>query len=377
MVVNGLRLVTFVTNLIILTSFIWLFVSIEKGKSPSLLRRWPTGLTIAITLLLLLFFHIDSLLNIANTGHQVGYGWTFLNFQLATILYAVLSGRSKAMMVTMMAVVGVWFVWMDAYNGLILGLVSLALIGIGHHFSPQITATRWFYYPFGVLFALPAFIINYQVLGGIDVGWPLQIGGYLVLEMTLWVVNWFHHAHARRETELRKEATVDSLTQLANFGQFDQDLHAAFTRYQGHGELYSLYTFDIDHFKQINDEFGHLAGNEVLSVVANRLQVLTHELEYRAKVYRTGGEEFSILLFDVVESYQRATEISQQVRHELNRLTFTFADTELHLTISLGQDRATAEDKNYLDLYRRADAFLYSSKNNGRDAATIRGQLVR
>ncbi|WP_461215411.1 GGDEF domain-containing protein [Lacticaseibacillus sp. GG6-2] len=334
-------------------------------------------MAIVFTYLFLLFFHVDSLLNIANTGHRIGYGWTFLNFQLATILYAVLSARAKAMIVAMMAITGTWFVWMNTYDGLVLGLISLALIAFAHHFSRFITARRYLYYPFGLIFATPAFIINYQSLKGIDVGWPFQIIGFIVLEMTLWGMNWYLNSQAQREAKLRKNASVDSLTQLANFGQFDKDLHAAFDRYQDHNELYSLYTFDIDHFKQINDEFGHLCGNEVLRVVANRLQTLTEGLEYQAKIYRTGGEEFSILLFDVVESYQRATEISQQLRCEIHRLTFNFDDTELHITISLGQDRAISDDKNYLDLYRRADAYLYASKNHGRDAATIRGQIVR
>lgn len=372
----GLRLVTFMANLIILISFIWLYVWIDQAKHQPFIKRYRQWVLIGLTVAFLLFFHADSLLNIANAGYPIGYGWTFLNFQLITMLYALLSTRTRAMAVTMLLIGGGWYIWMTESMESWWVIFPLVLIFLAHYFAPQLTTKRWLYYPFGFVFAFPAYVVNYQALDGIDVGWPFLLIGYLVLEMTVWHTNWQLNSRIINDDRLKKEASIDSLTKLSNFGQFDKDLQAAFDRYQDHNELYSLYTFDIDHFKAINDEFGHLSGNTVLKTVAAHLQSMAGGWEYRAKVYRTGGEEFSILLFDVVESYQRATEISQQLRQELNSLEFRFDDQCLHITISLGQDRATADDKNYLDLYRRADAFLYTSKNNGRDVATIRGKLV-
>jgi diguanylate cyclase (GGDEF)-like protein len=376
MVIWGIRLVTFMTNLIMLISFIWLYVWIDQNNRQPFIKHSRQWLLIGLTTGFLLFFHVDSLLNIANAGHPVGYGWTFLNFQLITMLYALLSTRTRAMTIVMMLIGDSWFILMMAWHQAWWVIFPMLLTVAAHHFADLLTTKRWLYYPFGFLFAIPAYVANYQALNGIDVGWPFLLGGYLLLEFALWETNWQFNSRVRSDRRLKKEASIDSPTGLSNFGQFDKDLQAAFERYQDHNELYSLYTFDIDHFKAINDEFGHLSGNEVLTAVAKHLQRLSGTWEYRAKVYRTGGEEFSVILFHVVESYQRATEISQQLRHELNGLEFCFDDQCLHLTISLGQDRATADDKNYLDLYRRADAFLYTSKNNGRDVATIRGQLV-
>lgn len=376
MVIWGIRLVTFMTNLIMLISFIWLYVWIDQNNRQPFIKHSRQWLLIGLTTGFLLFFHVDSLLNIANAGHPVGYGWTFLNFQLITMLYALLSTRTRTMTIVMMLIGGSWFIWMMAWHQAWWVIFPMLLTVAAHHFADLLTTKRWLYYPFGFLFAIPAYVVNYRALDGIDVGWPFLLGGYLLLEFALWETNWQFNSRVRNDRRMKKEASIDSLTGLLNFGQFDKDLQAAFERYQDHNELYSLYTFDIDHFKAINDEFGHLSGNEVLTAVAKHLQRLSGTWEYRAKVYRTGGEEFSVILFHVVESYQRATEISQQLRQELNGLEFRFDDRCLHLTISLGQDRATTDDKNYLDLYRRADAFLYTSKNNGRDVATIRGQLV-
>ncbi|WP_390409557.1 GGDEF domain-containing protein [Lacticaseibacillus jixiensis] len=374
---TGLRLMTFLTNLIIMISFIWLYVWIESDAKTPFIRRHPDAIIIGLTCAFLLFFHVDSLLNIANEGHPTGYGWTFLNFQIATILYALLSATNRSMFGTMLGLVSVWFIWMSDLQHIWLGVWAVLLMWLARRFAWQLTHHRWLYYPFCVLFAAPFFAINATKLHGIDVGWPWQIGSFLVLVFTLWMANELFNSRSIRDSRLRKEAAIDPMTKLYNFGQFDKDLLAAFDRYQDHGEVYALYTFDIDHFKNINDQFGHLSGNEVLRRVAEHLGEFADALEYEASVYRTGGEEFSILLFDVVESFDRATQISSALRRDLTQMAFNFDNQPLTITISLGQDRAIAEDKNYLDIYRRADAFLYSSKNNGRDALTIHGQLIK
>lgn len=195
--------------------------------------------------------------------------------------------------------------------------------------------------------------------------------------MILWIVNHRIHNRSKTTTDLRKQATIDSLTEINNFGKFDQELNEAYKRYRDHGEAYALYTFDLDHFKQINDTYGHISGNQVLREVAAFLKRYTSELEYDSCVYRTGGEEFSFILFNVLTSFDRAAEISKGLQKGINSLSIMIESKPIHVTISLGQDRVTEDDKNYLDIYRRADSFLYNSKNSGRDALTIRGRLIR
>ncbi len=300
MITLGLRLMTMLTNLIVLISFVWLYHWIQDEAKLVWVRRYALILTVGLTYLSLIFFHTDSLLNIANEGHPAGYGWTFLNFQIITIYYALLTTHSRAMLTALLAIVGCWFVWMTQGGELWLIGLTFCMIGVIHHYAAALNVHQALYYAVGLLFAAPIFLVNSQKLAGIDVGWPFQIVGFMALELALWLVNSHLAAKVQHEQRLKREATIDSLTQLANFGCFDRDLHAAFDRYQTNGELYALYTFDIDHFKRINDRFGHLAGNEVLRVVSTHLTHWTKSLEYPAKVYRTGGEEFSILLFNIV-----------------------------------------------------------------------------
>jgi diguanylate cyclase (GGDEF)-like protein len=310
-----------------------------------------------------------------NQQNSIGYGWTFLNFQIVTIYYALLSTRNKSMLTALVLLVGVWFVWMPPFKFWIpISIISLVLFWAIQRFARHFATHVVRFFAVGLLLAIPFSITNFYGLGGIDVGWPWQIMSLIILLATVWEVNRRLTLHSEHEDELVHDATIDDLTQLANFRSFDSDLHDAYSRYVESGELYALYTFDIDHFKRINDKYGHLAGNVVLKAVSKRLLEITHnELGYTARTYRTGGEEFSVLLFDVVESMERAKEISRHIRHELNKLEFTFEGETFHITISLGQDRATVDDKNYLDIYNRADQYLYSSKNNGRDTFTVRG----
>ncbi|KRM56304.1 GGDEF domain-containing protein [Lacticaseibacillus sharpeae] len=374
----GLRVTTFLTNFIVLLAFIYLYDWLQTTDKVERLDRIRQPLLIVVTIVFLLFFHTSSILSIKNMQNPVGYGWTFLNFQIVTVYYALLSTRTRSMLTWLIITVGIWFIWMPPFTGWIpLMVATLVLFWAIQRFARAFATHGLRFIVVGFLLATPFFITNYAGLGGIDVGWPWQIITMLLLLATMWEVNRRLTRHSEHEQELVHDATIDDLTQLANFRSFDADLHDAYDRYVDHNELYSLYTFDIDHFKRINDNYGHLAGNEVLKAVAQRLLEIKGNLEYDARVYRTGGEEFSLLLFDVVESMSRAKEISREIRREINKLDFTFDNDTIHITISLGQDRATIEDKNYLDIYNRADQYLYSSKNNGRDAITVRGVIFR
>lgn len=373
-----IRIVTFITNTLVLIGYAMLFNWLQTVKlhSPRH-KKFRIIYLIGITVAFLLLFHVASILSMRQEGNQTGFGWTYINFQISTVMFALLKARRWQTFNCLALLVLIWFWWLpNTPNWLPFYVVSLMLMFIAKQFGAQIIQQPWYYFPFSLVFALPILIMNTVSLGGINVGWPWQIGTCFVINLTLWMVQYFETRYERQQAKLRQEARRDDLTGLYNFRVFNEDLQAAYQNFHTDPEQgYALYTLDIDHFKQINDQYGHLMGNEVLQQVAQRMRNIMHNLEYTSKTYRTGGEEFSFLLLNAAANFERAIEISKRVHDELGALEFTTEQGEtFQITVSLGQDRSILDDKNYLDIYNRADKYLYDSKQS-RNAITVRGTI--
>ncbi len=165
----------------------------------------------------------------------------------------------------------------------------------------------------------------------------------------------------------RDEAMVDSLTGLANRRAFDLGLSACFTDEAASKDL-CLVMLDIDHFKRINDSYGHLFGDQVIRAVA---QVLRANVKGQDLAARVGGEEFAILLpatplpgAHALAEKIRATIAGSRIRRQGKD------DMHERVTVSLGVARLHPGElaTSFMD---RADTALYASKNAGRDRVTI------
>jgi len=166
----------------------------------------------------------------------------------------------------------------------------------------------------------------------------------------------------QREQELLRAATKDKLTGLYNRHHGEKTLREASSRAQAGGNSLCLIIADIDHFKRINDTFGHLAGDRVLSDVAGILRAAARSLD---TVIRWGGEEFMIVLADCVIG--DAVLLAERVRTRVH----AHRDSEVgSLTVSLGI--AQLEAGETIDaLIARADAALYDAKRAGRNAVSV------
>lgn len=372
----SIRIITFITNSLVLVGFAMLVDWILHVKMSSKRnKRMRTAYVIILTIAFLALFHTASILSIMQQHNYQGYGWTYINFQIGTVMYTLMSSRHRSAFYSLALVLLVWYWWLpDVPHWLPPYLASLLLMWICQRYGVKIGSNPLLYYLFGLLFAAPFLYVNIYSLHGIDVGWPFQMVTLLLTFFYLWEVHYLAKRQRDHQSTLVEEARIDELTQLNNFRVFNEDLLAAYTKMQADGKAYALYTFDIDHFKHVNDRYGHLVGNLVLEQVAKRLTIITAGLNFPVKTYRTGGEEFSFILFDIEEDFQRASKISQMVHDELSKVVFTTDRGEtFSITISLGEDRSLKEDRNYLDVYNRADKYLYSSKRNGRNIVTVRG----
>jgi diguanylate cyclase (GGDEF)-like protein len=157
----------------------------------------------------------------------------------------------------------------------------------------------------------------------------------------------------------------DSLTGLPNRESYDEYILELFQRWQQKGKPFSLAVGDIDHFKQINDTFGHLAGDKVLKKVASIFRSSIRETDYIA---RYGGEEF-VLIFEETTS-KSASSIVEKLRKSVEECLFIYRDNKVDVTVSFGLTTILNSD-NIESLFIRADNALYEAKDAGRNRSLV------
>lgn len=165
-----------------------------------------------------------------------------------------------------------------------------------------------------------------------------------------------------QNSELAVMATQDELTHLLNRRALLGCLAAGVARYREGGPAFGILMVDLDDFKAVNDQWGHLVGDEVLVEAASRL---THVLRTSDMIGRYGGEEFLVFLADTSEVGARAVglKLLQAMRNE----PFFFAGAARTITISIGIACVQAADTFVDQLIQRADRALYAAKHRGRN----------
>ncbi len=166
--------------------------------------------------------------------------------------------------------------------------------------------------------------------------------------------------------KLKHERNIDGLTQLHNRRGFEE--RGALEIASGRNRPVSLLLCDIDYFKQVNDRYGHAAGDLVLAEFA---KILRHCARATDIVGRFGGEEFIILLPST--SPERAVHVAQRIRALLAATHFPELPSDYFLTASFGV-AGLRENESLRDLFSRADALLYDAKADGRDRIILEGQ---
>jgi len=173
------------------------------------------------------------------------------------------------------------------------------------------------------------------------------------------------YENARLFSQVRRMATVDGLTGLYNrnhfFAEADRQLRGAL-RYR---QPIAAVMVDIDHFKRINDTYGHPVGDEVIRVVAERLRDALRDADVLG---RYGGEEFALI---VPQTGAAAAELAERLRHVVSGNPVPTAAGPLPVTISVGLACLDGADEDLRQLLSRADGALYQAKQAGRDRVCI------
>lgn len=170
--------------------------------------------------------------------------------------------------------------------------------------------------------------------------------------------------HSYQELELL--STTDPLTGLFNRKRVMNILTDALERYRRYGSIFSILMIDIDFFKRVNDQYGHLAGDSVLRDVGNIFSIALRNIDTAA---RYGGEEFLIILDQSNETEARNT--AERIRKSVDRHKFEYEGLDLHCTLSIGITTVRNSNQTENILIREADDALYKAKNEGRNRSYI------
>lgn len=158
--------------------------------------------------------------------------------------------------------------------------------------------------------------------------------------------------------------TVDALTEVNNKRYFHEVLDKESSRSKRYDRSFSIVLFDIDHFKKINDSFGHLAGDAVLRQLG---AIVKSHVRRDDTVARIGGEEFAILLPEI--NLAQAKGFAEKIRKLVEKSVFMFEDTEIDVTISLGVAHWSKDLDEPEQILRIADEKLYAAKRAGRNCS--------
>ncbi|MDC2887933.1 GGDEF domain-containing protein [Psychrosphaera algicola] len=156
-------------------------------------------------------------------------------------------------------------------------------------------------------------------------------------------------------------ADLDALTNLPNRGAYDKRFNEEFKRWLRHPDPLCIAVIDVDHFKKINDKYGHSVGDKTLQIVAKTLRTSLRETDFLA---RYGGEEFVCLMINT-DATNMLTPL-EKLRKAVSSIPFKVKNDRLNITVSVGVTMLVATD-NVHTAFDRADKALYEAKDAGRN----------
>jgi diguanylate cyclase (GGDEF)-like protein/PAS domain S-box-containing protein len=174
----------------------------------------------------------------------------------------------------------------------------------------------------------------------------------------------------RAERRIRYLARYDTLTKMPNRMQFQHLLQQAIARSRRNQRSLALLYLDLDRFKEVNDTFGHAAGDRTLEILSERL---TRSLTKDTVIGRLAGDEFAMFIDDLpidVDNRPALASLARTLLDEISR-TFYVNQQEVYLTASVGIAICPYDAENVIDLIRNADAAMYHSKQNGGNSSAF------
>lgn len=188
--------------------------------------------------------------------------------------------------------------------------------------------------------------------------------GVLIYDVTDIAVNKMKLEDANKKLEILSK--TDHLTQLNNRGAWESDLEKEFHRVKRNKHPCSVVMFDIDHFKKVNDTYGHQAGDEVIRRTSKLLKEMMRKSDIAG---RYGGEEFAVILPDTGSA--NALVFTERLRQRIEMEVVEYEEFKIKITISLGISELTEDCESYQAWLEQSDKALYVCKESGRNQSKI------
>lgn len=165
-----------------------------------------------------------------------------------------------------------------------------------------------------------------------------------------------------KEQNLEVLATTDEITGLYNQRKLSQDLEDAVIKHEKEDETFSIMFIDVDHFKSVNDNYGHVVGSKLLQDIGEVLSLILRASDH---IYRYGGDEFVVIMPTV--DIKTVHDIASRVLVKIKNKSFQIDNGETYkLSVSIGIAEYPTDAKSALEIIRFADEMMYMSKRSGR-----------
>lgn len=294
-----------------------------------------------------------------------------IDFRNIPIIITGLYSAFSSVMITSL-IIGIFRVAFFGWNTVSLASFALALVmGVICGFigkSKMKNYVKWILATISVVlvscFGFIMFIDDRTLLH--DVLSAYLLGMLIVSSFTFFLKKFIHKSNDKYYT-LKASSSIDFLTGLYNVRHFDKTLNDVMTNAKDHSRCVSLLFIDIDHFKKVNDTYGHLNGDIVLKTLGELLQKQSRSSDV---ITRYGGEEFTVILINC--GITEAKNAAERIRIMVESQEFdTRSNDKIRITVSIGvacyPETTAAEEK----LIEQADIALYNAKRTGRNQVCV------
>lgn len=332
------------------------------------------GVILALSMILL-----QQIFHILNNG-SITNGWLYANAQLTILLYCMYLIRNK---VTLLINILMPFVYYSAMNIDRLNNKNLPLFVITYIFlvvivlyiyrqTEKLQGSEWKYLVMQLLFGL-----SWWILIWVDHKFPLiDVLNMLIVFLVYMSIIRFCEKKLQdtmlNYDDLQVQVNYDELTGVRNRASLDKTAEELYETYSHEDVPLTVSMFDIDHFKEFNDQYGHSTGDEVLKHVAHTIEREMFLTDTKGQLFRFGGEEFIIVFRG--KKPKECVPIITDLRNTLVNTPLILKGQRLDVSISFGISELVKTDTDFGDLFNRVDRYLYESKNSGRNRLTVEGK---